>query len=80
MRNENYDMRILNSCWYNWPNCVAQFETAEEINDAALIGIVKAQNIKTKEIKQYIGIGKGQNQREDELRILDYGIPFCGAI
>ncbi len=47
MRNENYDMRILNSCWYNWPNCVAQFETAEEINDTALIGIVKAQNIKT---------------------------------
>lgn len=80
MRDEVYSLRILDSHWYNWPNCVVKLDPTEQIEDNALIGIVKAQNIQTKEIKQYIGIGRGKNQREDELRILIYGIPFFGNI
>ena len=80
MRDENYNLRILSSHWYVWPNCVTKFEATEQIETEAVIGIVKAQDITTKEIKQFIGIAKGKNQREDEIRILDFGIPFYGTI
>lgn len=80
MRDEVYNLKILDSHWYYWPNCAVLFETSEEASKPALIGIIKAQNIQTKEIKQYIGIGKGDNQRNDELSILNYRIPFFGNI
>lgn len=84
MAAERYNLRILSSHWYNWPNCVAFYETSAieraSIPGPALIGIIKAQNIQTKEIKQFIGIGKGQNQNEDERTILELGVPFYGTI
>lgn len=81
---EKHNLRILSSHWYNWPNCIAYYDVSEETQkiagQPALIGIIKTQNIQTKEIKQFIGIGKGQNQNEDENIILELGVPFYGII
>jgi len=53
---------IISSYWFS------------EMGSSRTIGIVKVNN--GQKIKYYIGTGEGQNQQEDEQRIMMYGAKF----
>lgn len=73
--------KVLNSVWFNYPNCIVNFDRdGAEVTQKGCIGIVTVKDTNTGKIKQYIGIGEGQNKCTDELLIMKYGIPFYGTV
>lgn len=63
--------KIIDSLWFN----VNTFQYLNK-GEIKVIGIIKAKDTITKEYKCYIGVGKGENIKDDETLILATGTYF----
>ena len=69
--------KIVKSSWYQYPSVAARFEKENPYSIiSATIGIVTVCDTETKEVKSYIGLAVGEDQKQDELHIVEYGVPF----
>lgn len=61
---------ITNSIWYTGDQCIGIIQFVQEHQRDEYRQTGKA------DFKYYIGVGQGQNEREDARHIADHGIPF----
>ncbi len=58
------DLKFIDCLWFS------------QLPNTKIIGLIKCEDIKTKEIKKYIGVGDGFDEIEDIKLIMKFGTPF----
>lgn len=61
---------ITKSTWFAGDHCIGIVQVVQEHQ------IDEYRQTGSAEFKYYIGVGQGQNERDDARHIADYGMPF----
>ena len=68
------EVEVLDAAWYNITNYQGIYGDVFHFKPKC-IGIVKMKN-SFGVVKQYIGLGFGENEKDDTRIVLDAGVPF----